>query len=113
KTIEVDTITFKNFIKKNKIGQIDFLKVDCEGSEVFIFIEENTEFFRTDVHKIALEFHNEKKDDITKFLRDAGYEVHVDNGKDNLGMLYAKNTNFKKGVFAYPPQKDRVAQTMY
>jgi FkbM family methyltransferase len=102
KTIEVDTITFKNFIKKNKIGQIDFLKVDCEGSEVFIFIEENTEFFRTNVHKIALEFHNEKKDDITKFLSDAGYEVHVDNGKDNLGMLYAKNTNFKKAVFAYP-----------
>jgi hypothetical protein len=78
------------------------LKVDCEGSEVFIFIEENTEFFRTNVHKIALEFHNEKKDDITKFLSDAGYEVHVDNGKDNLGMLYAKNIHFKKAVFAYP-----------
>jgi FkbM family methyltransferase len=107
KTIEVDTITFKNFIKKNKIGQIDFLKVDCEGSEVFIFIEENTEFFRTNVHKIALEFHNEKKDDITKLLSDAGYEVHVDHGKDNLGMLYAKNTNFKKAVFAYPPEKAR------
>jgi len=102
KTIEVETITFKNFIQKNKIAQIDFLKVDCEGSEVFIFIEENTEFFRTNVYKIALEFHNEKKDDITKFLSDAGYEVHVDNGKDNLGMLYAKNIHFKKAVFAYP-----------
>jgi FkbM family methyltransferase len=100
KIIEVDTITFKDFTKKNKIGQIDFLKVDCEGSEVFIFIEENAEFFRMNVDKIALEFHNEKKDDITKFLSDAGYEVHVDNGKDNLGMLYAKNTNFKKAVFA-------------
>jgi FkbM family methyltransferase len=98
KTIEVETITFRNFIHKNKIAQIDFLKVDCEGSEVFIFIEENTAFFRTNVHKIALEFHNEKKDDITKFLCDAGYEVHVDDGNNNLGMLYAKNTNFKKGV---------------
>jgi FkbM family methyltransferase len=95
KTIEVATITFKDFINQNKIAQIDFLKVDCEGSEVFIFIEENTEFFRTNVHKIALEFHNEKKDDITKFLRNVGYEVHVDNGDNNLGMLYAKNTNFK------------------
>jgi FkbM family methyltransferase len=96
KTIKVDTITFKTFILKNKIAHIDFLKVDCEGSEVFIFLEENTALFRTNVHKIALEFHNEKKDDITKFLREAGYEVHVDNGKNNVGMLYAKNTNFKR-----------------
>jgi FkbM family methyltransferase len=105
KTLEVETITFKNFIHKNKIAHIDFLKVDCEGSEVFIFIEENTAFFRTNVHKIALEFHNEKKDDITKFLRDAGYEVHVDNGKNNVGMLYAKNTHFNKGILAYPSEK--------
>jgi FkbM family methyltransferase len=108
KTIEVETITFKHFIHKNQIAHIDFLKVDCEGSEVFIFIEENTAFFRTHVHKIALEFHNEKKDDITKFLRDAGYEVHVDNGNNNLGMLYAKNPHFTKGIFAYPPEQARI-----
>jgi hypothetical protein len=75
------------------------LKVDCEGSEVFIFIEENIGFFRANVYKIALEFHNEKKDEITKFLSNAGYEVHVDNGENNLGMLYAKNTHFTKVVF--------------
>ena len=105
KTIEVDTITFKDFIDKNKVAHIDFLKVDCEGSEIFIFREENTEFFRTNVHKIALEFHNEKKDDIIKFLRDVGYEVYVDNGNNNLGMLYAKNTHFQKRILAYPPEK--------
>ena len=102
KTIEVDTITFKDFMKKNNIAHIDFLKVDCEGSEVFIFLEEHTQFFSTNVPKIALEFHNEKKDAIIKFLSDAGYDVHVDHGKHHLGMLYAKNTNFKKAVFAYP-----------
>jgi FkbM family methyltransferase len=101
-TIEVETITFKDFIHKNTLVYIDFLKVDCEGSEVFIFIEENTAFFRTQVHKIALEFHNDKKDDIAQFLRDAGYEVHVDNGENNLGMLYAKNTHFTKEIVTYP-----------
>ena len=108
KTVEVETITFKDFLHKNAIAYIDFLKVDCEGSEVFIFREENTGFFRTHVHKIALEFHNEKKDDIIKFLRDAGYEVHVDNGNNNLGMLYAKNLNFTKGICAYPPEQARI-----
>jgi len=105
KTIEVDTITFKDFIDKNTVAHIDFLKVDCEGSEVFIFIEENTEFFRTKVHKIALELHNDKKDEIIQFLREAGYEVHVDHGQDNLSMLYAKNPHFTKGIVAYPPEK--------
>jgi len=94
-----------NFITKNKIAQINFLKVDCEGSEVFIFIEENTEFFRTHVHKITLEFHNEQKDEIIKFLSEAGYKVHGDHGENNLGMLYAKNTHFTKAVFVYPPEK--------
>jgi FkbM family methyltransferase len=105
KTIEVETITFKHFIQKNTIAYIDFLKVDCEGSEVFIFREENTGFFSTHVHKIALEFHNEKKDAIIKFLRDTGYEVHVEHGENNLGMLYAKNRHFTKGILAYPPEK--------
>jgi hypothetical protein len=43
--------------------------------------------------------------EITKFLRDAGYEVHVDHGQNDLGMLYAKNTHFTKGIMAYPPEK--------
>ena len=51
-------------------------------------------------HKIALELHNEKRDNITKFLRDAGYEVHVENGENHLGMLYAKNPNCTKGMLA-------------
>jgi FkbM family methyltransferase len=96
KTLEVETITFKDFIHRNKIAHMDFLKVDCEGSEVFIFIEENTAFFRTKVHKIALELHNDKKDEIITFLREAGYEVHVDHGENHLSMLYTTNTHFTK-----------------
>jgi hypothetical protein len=45
---------------------------------------------------IEAEFHNEKKDDITRFLREAGYEVYVENGQNHMGMLYAQNVNFKK-----------------
>jgi hypothetical protein len=45
------------------------------------------------------------KDDIITFLRDAGYEVHVDHGENHLGMLYAKNTHFTKEILAYSPEK--------
>jgi len=104
-TLEVETITFKDFLQKNTIAYIDFLKVDCEGSEVFIFREENTAFFRTQVHKIALEFHNDQKDEIITFLREAGYDVHVEHGEHHLGMLYAKNIHFTKGMVASSPEK--------
>jgi FkbM family methyltransferase len=104
-TLEVETITFKDFLQQNTIAYIDFLKVDCEGSEVFIFVEENAAFFRTQVHKIALEFHNDQKDEIITFLREAGYDVHVDHGENHVGMLYATNPHFTTGIVAYPPEK--------
>jgi FkbM family methyltransferase len=102
-TLEVETITFKEFLQQNTIAYIDFLKVDCEGSEVFIFVDENTAFFRTQVHKIALEWHNDQKDEIIRFLREAGYDVHVEQGEQQLGMLYATNPHFTKGMVASPP----------
>lgn len=37
KIISVPTISFKDFIKKYKIKSIDFIKMDCEGSEVEIY----------------------------------------------------------------------------
>jgi FkbM family methyltransferase len=36
---KVKTQTFKSFLKNNKIEKIDFLKVDCEGGEIFIFTD--------------------------------------------------------------------------
>ena len=102
KTLAVATITFKHFLQHNQIVSIDFLKVDCEGSEVFIFVDENAAFFRTQVHKIALEFHNARKDAIITFVREMGYAVHVEYGEQHMGMLYAINPHFTKGMVASP-----------
>jgi len=50
-------INFKNFIKNNCIDKIDFLKVDCEGGEYFIFTEENLHYLKNNVNKFSGEFH--------------------------------------------------------
>jgi FkbM family methyltransferase len=42
----VETITFQDFIKKNNLSKIDYLKVDCEGGENFIFNEINIKYIR-------------------------------------------------------------------
>ena len=34
---EIDTITLDSFVKENKIGEIDFIKIDVQGAELDIF----------------------------------------------------------------------------
>jgi autotransporter strand-loop-strand O-heptosyltransferase len=87
--IEVRTNTFANFIKDNDIKVIDFLKVDCEGGENFIFNKDNIEFIKNNVKKIALEYHNGYKDEIKKLLIDSGFFVIEDVFAENFGFLYA------------------------
>jgi FkbM family methyltransferase len=50
-------ITFKEFITDNCIDNIDFLKIDCEGGEYLIFTEENFDYLKNNVKKIAFECH--------------------------------------------------------
>ena len=52
----VNTLTFNEFIRLNRLKRIDFLKFDCEGGEYDIFSEENIPFLKT-IPKIVGEFH--------------------------------------------------------
>jgi len=55
-TENVPTFTFKEFLDKNKIDKIDFLKCDCEGGEYDVFQSSNIKFLLT-IPKIVTEFH--------------------------------------------------------
>jgi FkbM family methyltransferase len=52
-----NTMKFSTFIDKYKIDHIDFLKIDCEGGEYDIFIEENMDFLKNKVKFISAEIH--------------------------------------------------------
>jgi hypothetical protein len=51
--------------------------------------------------------------DIIMFLRDAGYEVHVDQGENHLGMLYAKNPHFTAGSPIFKAVQKKRYQALY
>tara|TARA_Y100000310_G_scaffold251987_1_gene258630 strand:- start:1043 stop:2752 length:1710 start_codon:yes stop_codon:yes gene_type:complete len=61
------TITFQTFIRLNKITTIDFLKTDCEGGEYDIFNSANFEWIKSNVKKIAGEWHLNSDDKKAKF----------------------------------------------
>lgn len=63
------TTTFKNLVNHYNIKNIDFLKVDCEGGEYFIFTKENYEFIHNNVKNYVGEFHiNGHTNSVEKFI---------------------------------------------
>jgi hypothetical protein len=54
---KMETITFKRFLELYNLKRIDFLKTDCEGGEYDIFTDENFDFIKSNVKKIAGEWH--------------------------------------------------------
>jgi len=94
-SLKIKTKTFKDFILDNNISKIDFLKVDCEGGEEFIFNETNIEYIKTNVHKIAVEYHTSNLHQyIQNLLNTFGFETHVLSLSDQIGLIYARNKNY-------------------
>jgi FkbM family methyltransferase len=94
-TYEVELCDFYKFIQENNINYIDYLKVDCEGSEYDIFESIPKEYLNTKVKKIALEFHHkfedEKVQNLYNKIIDCGFEIKVIYEKNStIGMLYAR-----------------------
>jgi len=88
----VKTYSFSDFIKKNQINYIDFLKCDCEGGEHYIFTDENAEFFRNKVDKIALEYHG-SFEKIIDFLKVNNFTILRFDQYTNIGIIHAKNNS--------------------
>lgn len=93
----VDSIKFKTFIEQNKIEKIDFLKTDCEGGEYHIFNDENFEWIKRNIKKVAGEFHlttPEQKAQFRKF-RDTYLKV-----LSNHEVFSIDNVNIKHDLWS-------------
>ena len=92
--VEVPTTTLQSIMDDNNLENIDFLKLDCEGSEGSILSSTPKDYLER-VRKIAIEFHDNvsqlKHDEIQELLENFGFVVKLRwNGKSPLGYLYAK-----------------------
>jgi FkbM family methyltransferase len=92
---EVPTLTFKNFISKNKINFVDFMKLDCEGGETSVLKEENSDYIKSKVRKIAVECHG-NRNSIISFLKEVNFKLSERSLKDDceIGVIHAKNSIF-------------------
>jgi FkbM family methyltransferase len=92
KIIKVKTKSFMEFVLSNQIHKIDFLKVDCEGGEYDIFIEENASYIRNNVDKIVVEYHN-CANQIVDFANKNNFIILNEIQDTNCDVLFLKNKN--------------------
>lgn len=59
---EIDSISFFDFVEQHKIKRIDFLKLDCEGSEYEIFQQIEEKSLWKIIDNISFELHGPKAD---------------------------------------------------
>lgn len=92
---QVDIINFNDFINEKNINIIDYLKVDCEGSEYEIFQSIPNNFLSQNIKKIVIEFHHLITDDkvqtLLNKLKNCGFNLEISNIDGTpLGLIYAK-----------------------
>lgn len=98
-TINVETVSFKDFCKKNKIKKISVLKMDIEGGEYEVFENMKAEDFAM-VKSVILEYHIKRKGDefvLEEILRMNGFGVQKFPSQfDNkMGFIFAVNKRIK------------------
>lgn len=91
-SIEVPTTTLVDIMDSNHIEQVDFLKMDCEGSEGLI-LESTPKNYLKRIRKIAFEFHdhlsNINHDNMRKLLEELGFTTDLKwDDKSPVGFLY-------------------------
>ena len=92
KTEWVKVITLDTLFNDHHLDRIDFLKMDCEGSEFDILMNANKETIGK-IFRIALEFHNigpsKNAVALSNFLRELGFQVQTTDVNRWNGLLLA------------------------
>lgn len=89
----VVTTSFADFLKKEKITRINFLKLDCEGAEFDLLYSLSAKDLQK-IDKIGMEYHDlsgkNTHTTLVPFLEKNGFTVTVPHPEQSYGTLYAK-----------------------
>jgi len=91
KSFTIKCITLDDVFTQNKLKKIDFLKIDCEGSEHEILLSASANAMKK-IDKISMEYHeigDLKADVLIAFLKKNKFTVKQIKLQGAIGMLYA------------------------
>ncbi|MEA1872112.1 MAG: FkbM family methyltransferase [Chloroflexota bacterium] len=114
KKFEVSTTTIDRFLSEEKIGRIDLINMDCEGSELLALrgakqtLSKNKVKIFCEIHHDFLKQLGQSVEDIVQYLQGLEFQVQtislndlkVGNNFENCEYIYAHNVNQRKD-YAY------------
>jgi len=90
-TERVDVVTLQDVLERIPDGQIDLLKMDCEGGEFeFLGARDRSELER--INTVVGEYHTSRERswlDLKRVLLDAGFRVEAETPEEPIGMFSA------------------------
>jgi 31-O-methyltransferase len=90
-TVECPAVNLMDYCRAKGITRINFLKMDCEGSEYKIFSSLTDEFIKN-IDKISMEYHDNSDGRVRPLiarLERNGFTVNVPDPTVNIGLLTA------------------------
>jgi len=90
KKIEIDSYILDDFIKINKISDIDFIKINCEGGEYKIFSSLTLDFLEKTKY-IYLQLHGKDKNFITDDMVKLKLKINDEIIKRNFELVLGDN----------------------
>ncbi len=100
----VPTLSLGMFLERNHVARVDFLKMDCEGSEFDVLFNSDRAVLRK-IHRFAIEFHNlspeKNADTLKEDLEAKGFSIDLCRGEWN-GLILARNKNFEPDMMPEP-----------
>jgi len=88
----MESINFRKLLDTYGVEKIDFLKTDCESGEYEIFRDENIEFIKNNIRKIAGEWHLRSNESREKFRH---FRDNVLPNFDNYQIFSVDNIDIK------------------
>ncbi len=102
----VPTVSLKDFLEQNSIQRVDFLKMDCEGSEYDILLACPDDVVGR-ITRISMEWHNldanRNVHTLKNWLERKGFTVRL--RSDNATMLYAHRSSQTTATTQRPTAK--------
>ncbi|WP_017305265.1 FkbM family methyltransferase [Spirulina subsalsa] len=108
KTEQVEAITLDTFCQENNIETIDFLKVDVEGAESYVFqgaeqllAQKKARFIQFEISQKMLEGLNKTAQETFNLLAAQGYECHEITPEGEIGELVHDSQAFYENYIAF------------
>ncbi|MBK5210577.1 MAG: FkbM family methyltransferase [Flavobacteriaceae bacterium] len=100
KVFAVKAVSFDTFLEENKIDYIDFIKLDCEGSEYEILYALPKEKFKI-IKSLCIETHkgeneNQNLNSLNKYLKNVGYKTEILDEGNYSGYIWAWKSKNEK-----------------